>query len=187
MGSATHAGCSCCTGCGWCCRRPFVRWSTKCHSFCLFIIRILYTTPRRRTFSRLRDRRRQALHASTAMALVRGIVCLVAGFLAAYGVKWFWPLAGWEYAVCVGMVAAYIVQYFDRSSFRPQGRAWPWFQRLSIWKWVVGLMEAQFLLSDPKLIERHGQYIFMCHPHGVITANHMALMTVRSVQAAQCS
>ena len=89
-----------------------------------------------------------------------------------------WALDAWVWP-CVGaaVVVLYSAQFLDGSENTVAGRPWPAFQRLRIWWALMRQFSPTFVQQSP--LDRHKQYLFSCHPHGVLTANHVGLMTVR--------
>lgn len=81
--------------------------------------------------------------------------------------------------------AAYLPSFFDGSQHLAHGRHWPWFQRLPIWRWVA----RNSFSSTPKVLQEaplpaSQQVLLGLHPHGVISAHHLLLMTVSVVAPA---
>lgn len=115
-----------------------------------------------------------------AGTMLRNVLCVAAAAAA-------WMLAGvllptastWRRGAW-GVLGAYLVTFFDGAGKTAKGREWPAFKRLAVWKYVVKLVAPKFLRASDGGIKQYGQYVFSIHPHGVISASHFALMTVRA-------
>ncbi len=71
-------------------------------------------------------------------------------------------------------IYAYLCTYLD-TSYKDGARAWPWFQRLGIWRYYVGYLKGKVVCTTP--LDANTQYIFGAHPHGISTWSHFLTMT----------
>jgi hypothetical protein len=60
-------------------------------------------------------------------------------------------------------------------SSKSDGRVWPWFQHLGVWKNICALFQGS-VVEETKL-DNKKQYIFASFPHGAYTAQHVLTMT----------
>ncbi|EKU21865.1 diacylglycerol acyltransferase 2 [Nannochloropsis gaditana CCMP526] len=80
----------------------------------------------------------------------------------------------WASALHRACFMAYVMTYLD-TSYRDGSRAWPWFQRLPVWRLYCRYIKGQVITTVP--LDPHRQYIFAAHPHGIATWNHFLTMT----------
>lgn len=69
--------------------------------------------------------------------------------------------------VCVVLLAAYLPSLFDGSERTPEGKFWPEFACLNIWKWLCAQYFSGEVIDERDEEERKNpvQTIFGMHPH----------------------
>lgn len=77
------------------------------------------------------------------------------------------------------ILLAYGLTYLG-TSYKKGGYRSPWFQRLSVWRWLCsekGAFKGSITLSNGAQLEPKKQYLFAAFPHGAMTVQHLLTMT----------
>jgi hypothetical protein len=68
------------------------------------------------------------------------------------------------------LVAAYLPSYFDGTEYTAQGRYWPWFAKLDLWRKGMAYFPAR--IEYEQELDSTKQYMFASHPHGAMSVHH---------------
>lgn len=89
----------------------------------------------------------------------------------AVGASWLRTLV---WAACL----SYLPSYFDGSEFTVEGRHWPWFATLGVFRHFHNYFSFRLEYTTP--IDETKRYIICSHPHGVLSAHHPMYLTHKS-------
>lgn len=76
-------------------------------------------------------------------------------------------------------MAGYLPSYLDGSEYTAEGRAWPEFSQMGLWRSLLGWLVGEFSIvtADPLALKATKQGILCLAPHGVTSLGHVLLMT----------
>jgi 2-acylglycerol O-acyltransferase 2 len=98
-------------------------------------------------------------------------VCILVVLLST---SWYGANFSLSYLITYLITSSLVVCFLD-DCYKRDGRKWPYFQQLLIWKWFVAYFDGGISVETP--LDSQQQYIFCSFPHGTCTASHLLTMT----------
>lgn len=76
--------------------------------------------------------------------------------------------------LCAGIVAAYMVSFFNGDQFKGSGRPWRWASSHPLWHLAQSYAQAEIVREGPEF-SKDRQYIYGLYPHGILILSRVML------------